>query len=180
MRDYRAELIERLAQGETVKYLFFWGHTPYDPPRATCLSQWYVSPFEVDGIQYPTAEHWMMAGKARLFQDAEHLEQILAAEHPAAAKKLGRQVRGFDSEVWDAHRFDLVVEGNRHKFAQNDALADYLRQSGQRVLVEASPVDPIWGIGLAQDDPRAHDPAQWQGHNLLGFALMEVRDGLMG
>lgn len=180
MHDYRADLIKRLAQGETFKYLFFWGHTPYDPPRATCLSQWYESPFEVDGHHYPTAEHWMMAGKARLFQDAEHLEQILAAKHPAAAKKLGRQVRGFDSQVWDEHRFDIVVEGNRHKFAQHAALADFLRQSGQRVLVEASPVDAIWGIGLAQDDPRAHDPAQWQGHNLLGFALMEVRKALMG
>lgn len=180
MRYNRANLIERLAEGGTFKYLYFWGHTFYDPPRATCLSQWYESPFEVEGITYPTAEHWMMAGKARLFEDAEHLEQILASDHPAQAKKLGRQVRNFDSQVWDEHRFDIVVEGNRHKFGQHEALADFLRQSHERVIVEASPVDAIWGIGLAKDDPRAHDPTQWEGHNLLGFVLMEVRDELLG
>lgn len=83
----------------------------------TCLSQWFPSRFEVDGVPYPTAEHWMMAEKARLFRDEEVLGRILACEHPGEAKKLGREVRGFDGSVWDAHRVEVVVQGNLHKFA---------------------------------------------------------------
>ena len=178
MRYHYDDLLQRLAQGETFDYLFFWGHTPYDPPRASCFSQWYEAGFEVEGVHYPTAEHWMMAQKARLFQDEEFYQKIIASTHPNQAKKLGRQVRGFDSAIWNQHRYAIVVEGNRHKFEQQPALGHFLRQSGQRVIVEASPNDQIWGIGLAQNDPKAADPTQWQGQNLLGFALMEVRDGL--
>ncbi len=144
----------------------------------SCLSQWFEAPFELDGIRYPTAEHFMMAGKARLFADQQTCERIILAPTPDAAKKLGRQIRGFDEALWNAARFDIVVRGNMAKFSQNPALRGFLLATTDKVLVEASPVDAVWGIGLAADDPRAQDPSAWCGLNLLGFALMEVRQQL--
>jgi ribA/ribD-fused uncharacterized protein len=132
----------------------------------------------VDGIAYATAEHWMMAGKARLFGDEEAAARVVAARSPGEAKKLGRQVRGFREDVWVRHRAALVVEGNVAKFGQEPGLGGFLLGTGSRVLVEASPLDRIWGIGLAADDERAADPEQWRGLNLLGFALMEARERL--
>lgn len=162
------------------KYLFFWGHTPARDGSITksCFSQWWAAPFSIDGITYPTAEHWMMASKARLFGDSDTLAKILSCGHPKQAKDLGRGVTGFDETTWLAHRFDLVVRGNEAKFRQHPPLGDFLLGTGERVLVEASPVDRIWGIGLAEDDDRAEKPGEWRGLNLLGFALMEARDRL--
>ncbi|GII72929.1 hypothetical protein Sme01_54050 [Sphaerisporangium melleum] len=172
-----AGLVEVAKRRERIKYVMFWGHRP---PRsggvgAGCLSQWWPAEFVVDGIAYPTAEHFMMAGKARLFGDEETAAAIVAAGHPKQAKDLGRRVRGFDEERWVATRFGLVVRGNLAKFGQHADLREFLLGTGERVLVEASPVDRVWGIGLAADDERAENPEQWQGLNLLGFALMEVR-----
>lgn len=173
-------LVSRAAEGDRVKYLLFWGHRPRPDGRigASCLSQWWPSPFTVDGVTYASAEHWMMAGKARLFGDAEAAERALAARTPAEAKKAGRLVRDFDGDVWERERFGLVVAGSVHKFGQHAELGGFLLGTGDRVLVEASPMDRIWGIGLAADDPRAEDPATWRGLNLLGFALMEARAAL--
>ncbi|WP_225823190.1 NADAR family protein [Streptomyces naphthomycinicus] len=175
--DGLESLIREVRAGSRIKYLHFWGHRPRPDGRigASCLSQWWPSPFVVDGVEYATAEHWMMAGKARLFGDAEAERRVLAAEHPAAAKKAGRLVRGFDETVWQRERFRIVVEGSVHKFAADDGLGMFLLNTGDRVLVEASPVDRIWGIGLAADDEAAADPQRWRGPNLLGFALMEAR-----
>lgn len=117
-----------------------------------------------------------MAEKARLFQDDEMLEKILLAQSPAQAKKFGRQVRGFDQAAWEGKRLEIVVQGNLHKFNQHPDLKNFLLNTKQRVLVEASPRDTIWGIGLSAKNERAAVPAQWRGKNLLGFALMEVRD----
>jgi ribA/ribD-fused uncharacterized protein len=133
----------------------------------------------VGGVTYRTAEHWMMAEKARLFGDAEAERAVLAAEHPAEAKKAGRLVRGFTEETWARERFRIVVEGSVHKFAADPALRAYLLGTGTRVLVEASPVDRVWGIGLASDDPAAGDPERWRGLNLLGFALMRARERMV-
>lgn len=118
----------------------------------------------------------MMAGKARLFGDEEMLEKIMAASDPRTMKKLGRQVRGFDQAVWEQYKYALVLQGNVCKFSQNPALGQFLLSTGEQILVEASPYDRIWGIGLSATDPRAQDPRQWRGRNLLGFALTEVRD----
>jgi ribA/ribD-fused uncharacterized protein len=163
-----------------LKYLFFWGHTPRQAGVVdkSCFSQWYPAAFEAASETYATAEHWMMAEKARLFGSDDVRQRIIAAKHPAEAKKLGRQVRDFDPQVWDAQKYALVVTGNYHKFSQHAELHDYLLTTQNRVLVEASPVDAIWGIGLAVDHPDATRPAAWPGENLLGFALMEVRDEL--
>ena len=119
-----------------------------------------------------------MAAKARLFGDHDAVPRIQAARTPAEAKSLGRLVRGFDEQAWAARRFDLVVEGNVAKFGQDAALRGFLLATAQRVLVEASPRDRIWGIGLGAANERATDPGQWRGLNLLGFALMEARDQL--
>lgn len=174
------KLIGQVSRGERLKYLPFWGHRPQADGRLgpSCLSQWWPSAFTVGDVRYATAEHWMMAGKARLFGDAEAERAALRAGSPAAAKKAGRLVRGFDETVWQRERFALVVEGSVHKFGSDPALRAYLLGTGNRVLVEASPVDRIWGIGLAADDERALDPARWRGLNLLGFALMEARERL--
>ncbi len=173
----REALIEAVRAGERVKYLHFWGHRPLPDGRigASCLSQWWPSPFTVDGVEYATAEHWMMAAKARLFGDAEGERRVLAAGHPSEAKKAGRLVRGFDEEIWRRERFGIVVTGSEHKFAAHGGLRSFLLGTGERVLVEASPVDRVWGIGLAADTDAAHDPTRWRGPNLLGFALMEAR-----
>ncbi|WP_235984446.1 NADAR family protein [Mesorhizobium neociceri] len=164
------------------KLLFFWGHQPSKDGRITtsCLSQWWPAPFSVDGLTYPTAEHWMMAGKARLFGDDQTATQILSAGSPRQAKQLGRQVSRFDAARWDAEKYRLVTEGSFEKFRQHEALGAFLLSTGDQVLVEASPVDRIWGIGLAADDERAGNPLLWRGENLLGFALMEARDRLRG
>lgn len=158
-------------------FVFFWGYQVRADGQLgpSCLSQWWPADFTVDGIDYPTAEHYMMAEKARLFGDQEILERILAAPEPSQAKALGRKVSGFASGVWEERRLEIVVRGNLAKFGQNADLQAYLLGTAPRRLVEASPVDRIWGIGLAADDPRALDPAQWQGLNLLGEALMRVR-----
>ncbi|MFJ5999243.1 NADAR family protein [Streptomyces sp. NPDC092370] len=173
-------LIRAVRAGAKVKYLHFWGHRPRPDGRigASCLSQWWPAPFTVDGVAYATAEHWMMAAKARLFEDAAAERAVLAAAHPAEAKKAGRLVRGFDEATWRRERFGIVVEGSVHKFGAHPELQGYLLGTGDRVLVEASPVDRVWGIGLAADDEAATDPQRWRGPNLLGFALMEARERL--
>lgn len=174
-------LISQMQAGARPKWLHFWGHTPQKDGSLgkTCFSQWWAGhPFELEGTHYATAEHFMMAEKARLFGDAETLAEILVAKSPAIAKKLGRKVSGFDDARWLAARWDIVVRGNMAKFSQHADLKEFLLHTGDRVIVEASPYDRIWGIGMAATDANAEKPAQWKGLNLLGFALMEVRERL--
>ena len=173
-------LLDQLAQGQRVKYLFFWGNQPSRDGSITksCFSQWWLADFVVAGITYPSTEHWMMAEKARLFADNETLARILDVPSPAEAKKLGREIRGFEADTWETHKYQIVKAGNIHKFSQHPNLKDFLLATNNRILVEASSVDTIWGIGLAADSPDAENPTRWQGPNLLGFALMEVRDEL--
>lgn len=172
------DLRTRTLAGDKFSYLHFWGHKPRPDgaPSNSCFSQWYEAPFQLDGTRYPTAEHYMMAEKARLFGDAVARDRILAATSPGAAKAFGREVKGFKEPVWNDHRFEIVVQGNLAKFSQDARLTEFLCRTGNKVLVEASPVDAIWGIGMASDDPGARDPNAWKGLNLLGFALMVVRE----
>lgn len=163
-----------------MKFLFFWGHQPSRDGSVGkgCLSQWWPAAFELDGRTFATAEHYMMWRKAMLFDDEATAAQILAAGHPKQAKDLGRGIVRFDESRWVEHRYQIVVDGNLGKFSQNPDLREFLLGTGDRVLVEASPLDAVWGIGLAADDPRAEDPASWLGRNLLGLALAEVRTAL--
>lgn len=167
-------------RGARLEFLHFWGHAPSadGTVTASCLSQWWAAPFTVDGVVYRTCEHYMMAAKARLFDDPEMEAKILAAGHPRTAKRFGRQVRGFEQERWEAERFGIVVDANVGKFGEHEDLRAFLLGTRKRVLVEASPTDRIWGIGLTRDDPRADRPSRWRGLNLLGFALMETRERL--
>jgi len=173
------KILEMIESGQSPEFMFFWGHRakPNTVTKA-CFSQWWPSSFTVDGTTYLTAEHWMMAHKAKLFGAEDICEKILKHPDPGAAKGLGRKVNNFVPEIWDAKKFDIVVDGNLHKFQQNEDLKKFLLATGDKVLVEASPVDTIWGIGLAQDHEDASSPAKWRGPNLLGYALMSVRDQL--
>jgi len=167
-------------QGECPDFLFFWGHRPRRDGEIgpECLSQWWPAEFRIDGIAYSTAEHFMMAAKARLFRDEEMAGRILETPSPRDAKALGRAIRDYDEQLWVERRSSIVVEGNTAKFGQNPLLKAYLADTAGCVLVEASPTDKVWGIGLAASDSRAMRPSQWEGLNLLGFALMDVRERL--
>nr|WP_211245825.1 NADAR family protein [Actinomadura oligospora] len=168
------ELLELELRGELPKFVLFWGGTQ---PKG-CLSQWYPSPFTVDGVEYPTAEHFMMCEKARLFGDEASVREILASPDPGRAKAFGRKVRGFDEDAWLENRYDIVRRGSVAKFAADPDLRGYLMSTGGKVLVEASPQDRVWGIGYDEFAPQAVRPSQWRGLNLLGFALMDARDEL--
>jgi ribA/ribD-fused uncharacterized protein len=167
-------------RGATFELRLFWGHRESADGQLTdaCFSQWWPCRFAVDGISYSSAEQFMMAGKARLFGDSEVLDQILQNADPGKIKSLGRRVRGFEEGAWNGARFDIVTRGNVAKFGQDGALKKYLLASAPAVIVEASPLDTIWGIGLGANNPEARDPRTWRGSNLLGFALMRARDEL--
>jgi ribA/ribD-fused uncharacterized protein len=181
MKYHNDWLITKTRNNEPVDFLFFWGHQPSKNGAITkaCFSQWWESSFEIDGVTYPTAEHWMMAGKARMFRDEITLNKIINARTAPEAKKLGREIQGFTPAKWNEEKYASVVKGNLAKFSSDDSLRNFLFGTGDAVIVEASPVDNIWGIGLAADHPDAANPAAWKGENLLGYALMEVRDTLM-
>jgi len=175
-------LVQAIEKGDKVKYLMFWGHqkSKDGTVSASCFSQWWPCAFVVDNITYHTAEHWMMAQKALLFGDQQIFAKVISAKSPAEAKKLGRMVKNFNEKKWIENRFEIVVQGNWYKFSQHDDLKEFLIHTEDRVLVEASPVDSIWGIGLAVGNENAQHPSQWKGLNLLGFSLMEVRNMLNG
>lgn len=173
-------LKNKFDNGEVLKYIFFWGHSNKTPDEIGkfVFSQWYPSPFTVDDVEYKTAEHWMMAQKASLFGDNEISKRILKATKPGEVKELGRQISGFDETQWNNEKFEIVKTGNIHKFNQNKKLKEYLMSTADRIIVEASPTDSIWGIGLSQDSKMIENPHTWKGENMLGFAIMEARDFL--
>jgi len=151
-----------------MKYTFFY---------KSKLSQWHMVDFVVDGIKYICCEQYMMAGKAKLFNDNETLAKIMEATHPRKHQNLGRIVKGYDQETWDRNKYQIVYTGNYHRFKQNKQDLDWLLAT-EGILVEASPVDKIWGVGLSANDPLIQDEKNWRGQNLLGKALTEVRETL--
>jgi len=168
-------------EGKSYQFLFFWGHTP---PRdgslnQSCLSQWWMQGFDTDGINYSYAEQYMMAAKARLFNDKEMLDQIMQAASPKEMKSYGRAVQNFDKDIWESHCYSIVKKANEAKFSQKPELLKYLLGTAGQILVEASPRDRIWGIGMGGSNPDAENPMKWRGRNLLGFALTEVRDEIL-
>lgn len=104
---------------------------------------------------------------------------ILAASNPKIIKALGREVKDFSVEKWAPVSKEIVMKGNMHKFAQNIERFQFLHGTGNRILVEASSYDTIWGIGMQESDEGILNPHNWMGYNQLGFALMEVRDALL-
>ena len=173
-------LQQEISAGRKRELCLFWGHQPSkdDSMTKSCLSQWWMKDFYAMANSYLCMEQYMMAAKAELFGDKEIWDQILKCSDQKQIKALGRKVRGFDQAVWDKFKYAIVLNGNWLKFSQNRELREFLLSTGDSVLVEASPYDNIWGIRLSANSPEAWDPFRWRGQNLLGFALMEVRDEL--
>lgn len=154
------------------EYVFFWHE---DGPDGI-FSNWYPCRFTVNGIRYAHTEQYMMAQKALLFLDDDVFQMIMKEISPRKCKSLGRKVRNFDETVWNREREKIMYEGCYAKFSQDPELKDCLLATGSKIIAEASPLDRIWGIGLSADDPKAYDPKQWRGKNLLGKTLMRVRE----
>lgn len=165
------KLKSQIRAGKRPAYHFFWGGP---------FSQWYPSTFIIDRIKYNTAEQYMMAEKARLFGDLPALRKILRSKWPKEQKEIGRQIKNYNDAKWAKQRVKVVIKANLAKFSQNPRLLRTLLATKTDVIVEASPEDPIWGIKLGTRHPDRRDPFKWKGKNLLGFALMEVRDILGG
>lgn len=179
MRYDIEKIKEIVSRNTSIEIIYFWGHRKsLKKITETCFSQWYDVCFEVNGVQYHTTEQYMMASKARLFGDDDVLKLIMNATTPSEYKKLGKKVKGFDSALWDEKKQNIVVEGNKAKFCQNINLKEYLLSTGNAILVEASPYDAIWGIGMNKNQALNSSVEDWKGENLLGCALMEVRDWL--
>ena len=142
------------------------------------LSNWYLSDFCAGGRQYSSMEQYMMHQKALLFEDAETAGQILGTAEVGKIKALGRSVRNYDDRVWNGMRQIIVYQGLLEKFRQNADLKNLLLATKDHILAECAVQDRIWGIGLSMKDERRFQPDEWQGQNLLGFALMRVRDAL--
>ena len=157
---------------ETETMLLFWG---------SFLSNFYME----DGLEmyhkgtyFPSSEHIFMSIKAEAFDDKEIMKELTKVSTPMEAKKLGRKVKGFDEEIWRIRRKEAMLVALWAKFSQNKELMDALLATEDKMLVEASPYDKIWGIGLHSTDDRALDPNNWLGVNLLGTCLMEIREHL--
>lgn len=153
---------------ETKTHVLFW---------SSIFSNWARAEFKVNDITFYNSEQYFMYLKALTFKDDETAQLIIEkGKNPKEAKRLGRLVKNFDNTVWDKIKFQCMFEAVKFKFNANPDLKKELMSHGNRTFVEASPVDRIWGIGLAEDDPRADDESQWKGQNLLGKALTELRD----
>jgi ribA/ribD-fused uncharacterized protein len=167
----RSGLSGNIEEGEMFDYEVF-------SDAASLLSQWHHCPFEEEGVRYHSAEQYMIARKARLFDDDAALQKIMDESDFARIKILGRSVEGFEQEVWDDHKIDIVYRANLLKFRQNAEAARALLATGDRILVEVNPHDSVYACGLLPKDERIGDPSAWPGDNILGFVLMDVREVL--
>lgn len=177
-QKYSLEKLRRdFNAGKKIDFLFFYGHTN-DKKEVTksSLSQWYIKDFKENDLFFNCMEKYMMYNKALLFDDKDIANEILNNNQPKAIKELGRKVKNFNDELWDKMKYKIVFTGNYYKFSQNTDLRNFLLSTKNKVLVEASPYDKVWGIKMKYDDENIENPFCWKGKNLLGFALMEARD----
>lgn len=165
----KQDIIARYNNGEKLEFVFFWGGY---------LSNWFESCFEIEGVTYFCVEQYMMAMKAKTFNDTITLEKIMKSNDPKVVKQLGREVRNYDDTIWSKERLKVVYDGNYAKFSQNESLRNYILHTKDKVLVEASPFDAIWGVKLNKESPLIKNPNNWLGENYLGFTLMAVREEL--
>ena len=154
---------------ETPEFFFFWKGWP---------NQWTMRDFVLDGVQYNCCEQYMMSRKAIFSGDTKINEQIMAETRPWMHKKLGRQVSNFDQAQWDIVKLHVVASGNMARFSQHPQDKEKLLATEEKMIVEASPFDKVWGIGMGVNHPDILIPEKWQGENLLGKALMNVRTAL--
>ena len=142
------------------------------------LSNWYLSDFTSDGVTDSSMEQYMMHRKALVFHDAEAAAEILSISDVARIKEIGRGVINYDDRIWNGLRQITVYNGLLEKFSQNRELLEKFLLTGSSLIAECSVSDRIWGIGLSMHDPRRLSIHSWNGQNLLGFALMAVRERL--
>ncbi|MFK7935018.1 MAG: NADAR family protein [Saprospiraceae bacterium] len=155
---------------ETDKFYLFWKHQ---------FGQWTLRDIQdTDGKVFNCCEQYMMYKKAELFKDKEIAEKILTENDPSSQQKLGREIKGFIPEIWDANKIGIVWYGNYLKFTQHEDLKKRLLATGNRIMAEASPYDLVWGIGFRAKNDLALDQKNWRGQNLLGKTLMLVRASL--
>jgi len=146
---------------------------------ASPFSQWHPCQFTIDDVVFTSAEQYMMYKKAELFGDENRMTAILATDQPRDQKKLGRAVTPFDAEKWNEASYQVVYDASKAKFSQNEELLGQLLSTKGTTLVEASPFDTIWGIGLSEKNPKAQNRNTWRGQNRLGEILTKVREELM-
>jgi len=150
-----------------MKFKFFWGGP---------FSQWHPSIFTVGNFKYNCAEQYMMARKAELFGDSGALEKIKSSCSPSEQKAIGREIKNFDPTEWAIKARNFVYTGNHYKFKQNPHLMEELLATRDFILVEASPYDKIWGIGMDVNNPKINDWTEWRGLNWLGLVLTDLRE----
>lgn len=159
-------------------YIFFYGHNPARNNYA-CFSNWFPSPFVKDGIAFNNTEQYMMYHKAMLMGDIDTAQLIKNETNPKKIKSLGRKVSPWNEKLWVDNRERIMYEGCLTKFSSDRNLRNVLLQTYPSVLVEASPTDKIWGIGMRSTDTSINNPENWKGLNLLGKTLVKVRDVLL-
>ena len=142
------------------------------------LSNWYLSNFVLDGINFSSMEQYMMYMKATLFDDTNIASQIMETSDVGKIKALGRSVSNYNDIIWNGMRQPIIFKGLMEKFKQNENLKTELLKTGDAILAECAVQDQIWGIGLSMKDPNKNDMTRWRGTNLLGFSLMVVRSEL--
>lgn len=151
-------------------------HNPWE--ENGYLSNWCISRFRTNGIEFRSMEQYMMYHKAVLFGDNAAAECILKTDDCAEIKRIGREVTGYQDSIWADRRYNIVRAGVLEKFNQNADFMDMLLNTGDSILAEAAVHDKIWGIGLSMRDKRSYDTDKWKGQNLLGKCLMDVREML--
>jgi len=151
----------------TRNYYFFWKHR---------LSQWHMVDFVISGIKYCCCEQYMMHKKALLFNDYVIATEIMKTNSPKLHQELGRKIKDFDQTLWDSNKERIVYDANIARFTQSEPCRELLFSTDQALLVEASPYDIVWGVGLGKDDPRILNESNWRGQNLLGKILTKIRD----
>lgn len=179
MRYSKEKLIEENKVWSKDDFIFFWKPCQSNKIDKGCFSQWFMSDFIIDGRRYCCAEQYMMAKKAELFHDEEIFKEIINERSPKRIRDLGRMVKNFDPVLWGERKTEFVAEANIAKFTQRQELRDFICSTEGKILVEASPFDRIWGIGLNASNVNSVNPSLWRGLNLLGFTLMEVRDEII-
>lgn len=178
MSEFSRAALSRQGPRPPSSFVFFYGHGE-SAGENRVFSNWYEPTDgeirDESGICFRTTEHYMMWRKAKLFGDEEASIAVLCADTPKQAKAIGRKVRGFDDDIWKMNARMIVADGCMLKFEKDEVCKKRLLETGEKILVEASPRDRLWGIGMGVGNPNRLDPRQWRGENWLGEVLMDVR-----